>query len=211
MESDRRIPIDGFAWRPEDLLERLRSPELPGEEFWRSLSYALYCMRDDEEYVSALNEVKRGRTATAFPQQEATTPQNVMPDAPPPFFPPASRVPKVFHSNLDDKPIATALLRTNRLGLGPKQFALATQEFFQSIGWLATAIDTQFVRWMKAREIISAAADTLTHVHRKDSMETLKENLKNIFQFCNATGIWEDKREYYRRNDSQKINDGKKR
>ncbi|MCR5512457.1 MAG: hypothetical protein K6F43_02690 [Prevotella sp.] len=80
--SDKRIPIDGFAWRPLDLLERLRSPELPGEEFWRSMSYALYVMKDDEDYIATLNEVKKERTKSFFPQQEATTPQNVMPDSP---------------------------------------------------------------------------------------------------------------------------------
>lgn len=83
MTSEKRIPIDGFAWRPDDLLERLRSPELPGEEFWRNIAYALYVMKDDNEFVAALNEVKKQRTKYTFPQQEATTPQNEPPAAPP--------------------------------------------------------------------------------------------------------------------------------
>ena len=81
--SDKRILLDGYAWRLDDFLERLRNPELPGEEFWRSMSYALYTMKDDDEYIAALNEVKRERTKSSFPQQEATTPQNEIPDAPP--------------------------------------------------------------------------------------------------------------------------------
>lgn len=79
MASDKRIPIDGFAWTPEALLARLRSPEMPGEEWWRSMFYAAVVMKDDQEYMSALEEVKRARTKSGFPQQEATTPQNEPP------------------------------------------------------------------------------------------------------------------------------------
>lgn len=206
MASDKRIPIDGFSWRPEDLLERMRSPELPREEFWRCMTYAMWVMRDDEEYMSALNEVKRERTAFAFPQQEATTPQNELPDAPPRF---ASKKLRVFHDNLNDRKIATALLQTNRLGLGPKQFTLAVQQFFSGIGWLVTTIDTQFIDWMKTNQIMNAAANDLQHVKQHQNTEALKDNLKNTFQFKNAIGVWEDKRDFYKRNDSQKINSGR--
>ena len=173
MVSDKRILIDGFGWPPDALLERLRSPELPGEEFWRCMSYALYVMKDDEDYVAALNEVKKERTMSAFPQQEATTPQNELYDAPPRMLPSIKRAPKVFHDNLNDKSIATALLRTDRLGLGPKQFALAVQDFFFGIGWLVNTIDTQFVAWMKVHELMQAAASDLQHTpvpcaHRSD-------------------------------------------
>jgi hypothetical protein len=211
MVSDKRILIDGFGWPPDALLERLRSPELPGEEFWRCMSYALYVMKDDEDYVTALNEVKKERTMSAFPQQEATTPQNELYDAPPRMLPSINRAPKVFHDNLNDKSIATALLRTDRLGLGPKQFALAVRDFFLGIGWLVNTIDTQFVAWMKVHELMQAAANDLQHVSRNDTMNTLKDNLKNTFQFLNANDVWEDRRDYYRRTDSQKINDGRKR
>ena len=54
MVSDKRILIDGFGWPPDALLERLRSPELPVEEFWRCMSYALYVMKDDEDYHDIL-------------------------------------------------------------------------------------------------------------------------------------------------------------
>lgn len=211
MVSDKRIMIDGFGWPPDALLERLRSPELPREEFWRSMSYALYVMKDDEDYVAALNEVKKERTNSAFPQQDATTPQNELPDAPPLILPPYSRAPKVFHDNLNDGQIAKTLLHTDHLGLGPKQFALAVQEFFLEIGWLVNTIDTQFVTWMKVHELMQAAATDLQHVSKNDTMDTLKDNLKTTFLFTNAIGEWEDKREYYKRSDSQKINDGKKR
>ena len=210
MALDKRIPIDGFAWPPEALLERLRSPELPSEEFWRIMSYALYVMKDDEEYVAALNEVKKERTASAFPQQEATTPQNELPDAPPRMLSPYSRAPKVFHDNLNDMQIAKSLLHTGHLGLGPKQFALAVQEFFLEIGWLVNTIDTQFVTWMKVHQLIQAAAKDLQHVSKNDTMDTLKDNLKNTFQFLNTIGEWEDNRVYYKKQDSQKINDGKR-
>lgn len=210
MVSDKRITIDGFGWSPDALLERLRSPELPSEEFWRCMAYALYVMKDDEEFVAALNEVKRERTASAFPQQEATTPQNEVQDAPPRMLPPASHTPKVFHDNLNDKIIATTLLKTDRMGLGPKQFALTLQEFFSSIGWLVNTIDTQFVTWMKTHELMHAAASDLQHVSKNSKMDTIKDNLKNTFQFLNAINEWEDKREYYKRKDSQKINNGKR-
>ena len=214
MASDRKIPIDGFAWHPEDLLERLRSPELPGEEFWRSMSYALYVMKDDEDYVAALNEVKRFRTSTAFPQQEATTPQNELLDAPPRisrmFF--GDSNPKVFHDNLNNQQIASALLRTDKLELGEKQFAKAVQEFLLSIGWLVNRIDTHFIVWMKSNQIMHAAANDLQHVKRNETMDTLKDNLKNTFQFLNSTNKWEDKDEYYKKdslgNTLMKINNG---
>ena len=99
MASDRRvITIDGFQWPPDALLERMRSPELPPEEFWRCMSYALFVMRDDEEYIASLNAIKKERTHFAFPQQEATTPQNEMPDAPPRVWGKSSYgdTPKVF-------------------------------------------------------------------------------------------------------------------
>lgn len=211
MVLDRRILIDGFAWPPDAFLERLRSPELPSEEFWRCMSYALFVMQDDKKYVEALNEVKRERTHTYFPPQEATTPQNEMPDAPPRMAPPVVRTPKIFHDNLDDQEIATTLLRTDRLGLGPKQFALAVQDFFSSIGWMVNTIDTQFVTWMKVHELMQSAAKDLQHVSWVDKMDDLKDNLKNTFMFQNRIGEWEDRREYYKRNDSQKINGGKKR
>ena len=211
MASDRRvITIDGFQWSPEDLLERMRSPELPLEEFWRSMTYAIWVMREDEEYMSAINEVKKLRTSYAFPQQEATTPQNELPDAPPRVARMATDIitPKVFHDNLDDRKIATALLKTDRLKLGQKQFTVAVQQFFSGIGWLVTTIDTQFVCWMKTHQIMNAAANDLQHVSQHQNTETLKGNLKNTFQFLNAKGIWEDKRDFYKRNDSQKINPG---
>lgn len=214
MSSDIRIPIDGFRWPPEDLLERMRSPELPLEEFWRCMSYALFVMREDEEYVSALNDIKKERTNFAFPQQEATTPQNEMPDAPPRVWEKSSfgDPPKVFHDNLDDNQITSALLHTDKLSLGPKQFVLAVQEFFLSIGWLVNTIDTQFVNWMKFHQIITAAAKDLQHVKRNDTMDLLKVNLKNTFQFLKTKDVWEDIDRFYKKdsrgNTLRKINNG---
>ncbi len=215
MPSDKRILIDGFRWRPEDMLERLRSPELPSEEFWRSMTYALYVMREDEEYVSALNEVKKLRTSFPFPQQEATTPQNELPDAPRRIVKADadSNVPKVFHDNLDDAQIASALLRIDKKRLGPKQFMLSAQEFFGDIGWLTLPIiDTQFVGWMKAKQIVIKAADNLQHVSRNETMEELKDIMKRTFQFKNDNNVWEDKDVYYKKdsagNTLRKINNG---
>ena len=104
--------------------------------------------------------------------------------------------------------IVSALLRTERLGLGPKQFAVTLQEFFISIGWLVNRIDTQFVAWLKYYQIMDAAADNLQHVRKNPKMDTLKLGLRNTFQFENSIGIWEDRRDFYIRNDSQKINPG---
>lgn len=118
---------------------------------------------------------------------------------------------KIFHPNLDEQEIVTALLRTDRLSLGPKQYALAVQEFFQSIGWLVNMIDTQFVSWMKDKQIMNAAANDLQHVNRTEKMDTLKENLRDTFQFKNSAGLWEDRGDFYRRKDSKKINSGKPR
>ncbi len=215
MSSEKRIPIDGFGWRPEDLLERLRSPELPLEEFWRCMTYALWVMRKDEEYLTALNEVKNERTASSFPQQEATTPQNELPDAPlrTVRMAPGGNCPKVFHENLDDSQIASALLRTDKMGLGPKQFMLAAQEFLNGIGWLTTPIvDTQFIGWMRVKQVVTSASKDLQHVSRNVTMETLKENLKRTFQFLNNNSVWEDQNKYYRKdslgNPLKKINNG---
>lgn len=215
MVSDKRIIIDGFGWPPDALLERLRSPELPGEEFWRSMAYALYVMKDDDDFVAALNEVKRERTASAFPQQEATTPQNELPDAPPRIVRTyaGNNVPKVFHDNLNEAQIASALLRIDKKGLGPKQFMLSAQEFFEGIGWLTSPIvDTQFIAWMKARQIVTKAADNLQHVSRNETMEELKTIMKDTFQFTNQSKVWEDKDIYYKRdslgNTLRKINNG---
>ena len=174
MSSGKIILIDGFRWLPEDLLERLRSPELPLEEFWRCMTYALWVMHDDEEYKSALDEVKKQRTSFPFPQQKATTPQNELPDAPPRIIRTGAgvNVPKVFHDNLDEAQIASALLRINKKGLGPKQFMLSAQEFFGGIGWLTVPIvDTQFIGWMKARKIVTKAADNLQHITSNETMD----------------------------------------
>ena len=215
MVSDKRIIIDGFGWPPNALLERLRSPELPSEEFWRSMAYALYVMKDDDLYVAALNEVKRERTASAFPQQEATTPQNELPDAPPRYgrADTGCIVPKVFHDNLNEAQIASALLRIDKKGLGPKQFMLSAQDFFASIGWLTLPIvDTHFIGWMKARQIVTKAADNLQHVTINETMEQLKAIMKNTFQFINQNKEWEDNDIFYKRdsagNTLRKINNG---
>jgi hypothetical protein len=64
---------------------------------------------------------------------------------------------------------------------------------------------------MKAHQIIDTASNDLQHVSRNETMDTLKETLKNTFQYRNGIGEWEDMREYYRRNDSSKINSGRKR
>ncbi len=218
--SDKRILIDGFAWRPDDLLERLRSPELPGEEFWRSMSYALWCMRDDEEYVSALNDVKRERTRYEFPQIAATSPQNEIPDAPLHQLPLSNQsygetlhnYKNVFHDNLDESQIVSELLKVNKLELGPKQFALAFQEFFLEIGWLVTTVDTQFVGWMKYHQIMTNSGNDLQHVRRNNEMSILKENLKIIFQYRNSNYKWEDRDNFYHKdaagNTLKKINNG---
>ena len=215
MSSDKRIPIDGFCWRPEDLLERMRSPELPLEEFWRCMSYALFVMREDVEYLSALNEVKKQRTSFAFPQQEATTPQNELPDAPPRVaridF--GGKLPKVFHDNLNEAQIASALLRIDKRGLGPKQFMLSAQEFFGNIGWLTIPIvDTHFIGWMKGKKIVTKVADNLQHVTSNETMEQLKAIMKDTFQFRNPNHVWEDRDIYYKKdsagNTLRKINNG---
>jgi hypothetical protein len=192
----------------------MRSPELPLEEFWRCMSYGLFVMRDDEEYIASLNAIKKERRHFAFPQQEATTPQNEMPDAPLRVWGKVSfrDTPKVFHDNLDDNQIASTLLCTDKLGLGPKQFVLAVQEFFLSIGWLVNTIDTQFIGWMKSHQIMTAAANDLQHVKRNDNMNLLKDNLKNTFQFLNTKEVWEDIDKFYKKdsqgNTLRKINNG---
>ena len=210
MGSDnRRILIDGFAWSPADLLVRLRSPELPDAEFWRCMAYAAFVMRDDADYLAALDKVKWERTASPFPQLEVTTPQNELPDAPPRAFRHEEKpqVPTVFHDNLDEGRIVTDLLKVARLGLGQKQFALAVQEFFTEIGWLVNKIDTQYIAWLKSNQIMTGEASDLQHISRNDKMNLLKGNLKNTFQFLNAKGVWEDRDMYYKKN-RWKINKG---
>lgn len=142
MTSEKRIPIDGFAWRPDDLLERLRSPELPGEEFWRSMAYALYVMKDNDEFMAALNEVKKQRTKYAFPQQEATTPQNEPPDAPPwmmrQYFntPKVSKSKKTFSGSLKPKTLKY-YLHGNKGGLKiQKHRVLIVFKLFNKWGWI---------------------------------------------------------------------------
>ena len=218
MVSDKRIIIDGFRWSPDALLERLSSPELPGEEFWRCMTYAIYVMKDDAEYVAALEKVKRKRTGSAFPQQEATTPQNELQDMPPRFgrADTGSNVIKVFHDNLDEAQIASALLRIDKksLGrLGPKQFMKAAQDFFACIGWLTLPIiDTHFIEWMKARKIVTKAADNLQHITSNETMNQLKSIMENTFQFKTPNNVWEDKDIYYKKdsagNTLRKINNG---
>ena len=115
----------------------------------------------------------------------------------------------VFNDKLDERKICSELLKTDHLKLGPKQFAFATKDFFRKIGWLATDIDTHYVGWMKNNQIINCAANDLQHVQNNDNMDKLKENLKKTFQFENGKGKWEDNLEYYKRQDSKKINSGK--
>lgn len=115
----------------------------------------------------------------------------------------------VFNDKLDERKICSELLKTDHLKLGPKQFALASKDFFKEIGWLATDIDTHYVGWMKTNQIIKCAANDLQHVTSNNMMVKLKENLKIKFQFLNRKGKWEDNLEYYKRQDSKKINSGK--
>lgn len=142
--SDKRILIDGYAWRPEDLLERLRSPELPGEEFWRSMSYALYTMKDDDEYIAALNEVKRERTKSSFPQQDATTPQNEIPDAPPRLMVSGSRGQKASAPkkkverkiNLKPKTLKYYIHGNNGVLMKQRQRVDFVYRMFNAWGWI---------------------------------------------------------------------------
>ena len=76
MWDDRRIPFDGYDWPPEAFLQSLKNRELGGEEFWRRLAHAAVAMRDDEIFVTALNDVKRDRFKAGFPSMEGTTSQN---------------------------------------------------------------------------------------------------------------------------------------
>lgn len=109
-------------------------------------------------------------------------------------------MPKVFHANLDEAQIASALLRMDKKGLGPKQFMLSAQEFFAGIGWLTVpTIDTQFIGWMKARQVVSNASDNLQHVKRNKTMEELKSIMRDTFQFRNSNLAWEDKDFYYKK------------
>lgn len=208
------ILIDGYLWPPDALLERLRSPEVPEAEFWRCIAYAIWEKRNDEKYMAAINEVKIVRTSTGFPTFESTTVPEGVYEAPPRAITISfdDKSQKVFHDNLDDSQIATELLKVDRYGLGPKQFALIVKEFFTEIGWLINTIDTHFVYWMKSKQIISPSSNDLKHVRRDNKMEQVKENLKNTFQFQNNQKQWEDKDKYYRKDKLgitlNKINNG---
>ncbi len=149
------------------------------------------------------------------PQQEATTPQNELPEAPTRVVRTnaGSKTLKVFHANLDEAQIASTLLRMDTKGLGPKQFMLSAQDFFASIGWLTLpVVDTQFIGWMKARQVVSNASNNLQHVKRNKTMEDLKNGMRDTFQFRNANSKWEDKDLYYKKDyfgkTLQKINNG---
>lgn len=115
----------------------------------------------------------------------------------------------VFHENINENEVAKTLLKTNRLGLGPKQFAKAVQEFFISIGWLVDQIDTHFICWMKNHQVNIGKAKDLQHIPQNEKMNELKENLKKTFQFQSPKGIWEDKSDYFKKN-RLRINKGEK-
>jgi hypothetical protein len=77
---------------------------------------------------------------------------------------------------------------------------LSAQEFFAGIGWLTVpTIDTQFIGWMKARQVVSNASDNLQHVTRNKAMEELKSIMRDTFQFRNSNLAWEDKDFYYKK------------
>ena len=115
----------------------------------------------------------------------------------------------IFHENINENAVATTLLTINRLGLGPKQFAKAVQEFFISIGWLVDQIDTHFICWMNNHQIKLGRAKDLQHIKQNIKMDALKEDLKKTFQFQNPIGIWEDNSDYFKKN-RLRINTGEK-
>ncbi len=91
MWEDRIIVFDGYEWPAEALLQSLRNSELGREEFWRRTAHAAVAMRDDEDFIRALDDVKRRRYKTGFPSLEATTPQNEPPKMPSRMMPPGGR------------------------------------------------------------------------------------------------------------------------
>lgn len=115
---------------------------------------------------------------------------------------------RVFNNILNERKIIKVLLQIDRLGMGQKQFAFATKEFFREIGWLSTQIDTHYVAWMKNHQIIKINGKDLQHVTRSDKTDALKDNLREKFQFLNSLQKWEDNRDFYLKKDSLKINNG---
>ena len=115
---------------------------------------------------------------------------------------------RIFHDNLNVETIKTKLAKFNRNGCGPKQFCLLAKDFFASIGWLPVQIDTYFVSWMKYNNIVDMKDKGLTHVYVDDEKaNTIKDQLRNTFQFENDNGKWEDRNEFYLPN-RKKVNNG---
>lgn len=99
-------------------------------------------MKDDDEFMAALNEVKKQRTKYAFPQQEATTPQNEPPDAPLRMMrqyystPKASKSKKTFSGCLKPKTLKYYILGNEGALKKQKHRVLIVFKLFNKWGWI---------------------------------------------------------------------------
>lgn len=127
MWDDRRILFDGYDWPAEAFLQSLNNVELGAEEFWRRLAHAIYAMRDDESFIAAINDVKRGRYKSGFPTMEGTTSQNRPCELPSRMTSPSGRgskpsdLRKKSGANVANKPKTLSYYKYGNNGLLKKQ------------------------------------------------------------------------------------------
>ena len=114
---------------------------------------------------------------------------------------------QIFHDNLDEEKIVSALRKIPRGDYGEKQFSLVVKQYFGRIGWLVNRKDTDFVSWMNSRGLTRIKSRGLTHVKLNNVSDELENCLKNTFQMTNGRGNVEDRNEFYKLN-RKKINVG---
>lgn len=104
---------------------------------------------------------------------------------------------KVFSEGHNIKKIASALMKIDKTGFGPKQFVFIAKKFFISIGWLQDTSAVNFLKWMKQKKIVSTKAEKLQNVPVHENESEMMDKLQNTFQRLNAHGNWEDLQEFY--------------
>ncbi len=103
----------------------------------------------------------------------------------------------IFSSGLNPEKISSALKKTCRHGMGEKQFAVTTKEFFTSIYWVYGTTDVDYLKWLKQEKIVEVMDTRLQNVKPHKKKQLLLEELQSIFQRYNSHAQWEDKQEFY--------------
>ena len=107
----------------------------------------------------------------------------------------------IFHDNLDEDKIASALRSIPRGSVGEIKFAYTVNKVFKAIGWLADRMNTHFVAWMKQQRIIAVKTGDFKSVKGEDpQMKALETVVRGTFTTLLPNGSLKDHDRFYKKN-----------